>query len=321
MFKELEKFKNQQLHNIKVTEIKINLPSGGFIAGKWWGDLDTKPILCLHGWQDNAGTFDRLIPLLPKDFSYLAIDFLGHGRSCWLPDGVVYNVFDNIFAVLYVMKEYKWDKISLLGHSMGAMVSFLFASIFPEKMDLLIKIDSFKNLDRTYEQELSDVKDGILNFMVIDERIRSSSEPPSYTVEEMIERVNTGSFFNITTESAPYLLDRNITRSSKYPDKFYFSRDPRLKNIILMTHPESTAIESAKRINIPFLFFTTKQSSPLYAKFKYFDNLIKTFQQNPKFKLEVIDSDSHYFHLNDPEMISNAIGRFLIENRKVIHHL
>jgi pimeloyl-ACP methyl ester carboxylesterase len=57
--------------------VKINLPYGEWISGKWWGDLSINPILCLHGWLDNAGTFDRLIPLLPREFSYLAIDFPG----------------------------------------------------------------------------------------------------------------------------------------------------------------------------------------------------------------------------------------------------
>lgn len=31
----------------------------------------------LHGWMDNAGTFDTLIPLLPKELSYLSIDLPG----------------------------------------------------------------------------------------------------------------------------------------------------------------------------------------------------------------------------------------------------
>lgn len=276
----------------------------------------------MHGWQDNAGTFDRLIPLLPQQFSYLAIDFLGHGKSSWLPSGVAYNVFDNIFTILQVMKAYNWDKVSLIGHSMGAMVSFLFASLFPDKMDLLIKIDSFKQLDRTIEEEINDTRENTLNFFITDDRIRSGKEPPTYSIEEMINRVNEGSFYNITKESAPYLLERSIKRSNKYPHQFYFSRDPRLRYIHMTFHSEKATVESSKRFsNIPFLFFTTKESSPLYAKMEYLERVLDVFKKNPKFRLEVVDSDSHYFHLNDPEMISRAICEFLIDNKKVLHHL
>jgi pimeloyl-ACP methyl ester carboxylesterase len=73
-----------KLHNkknfsmfLKCEEITIYLPNGGHISGKWWGDKSTRPILCLHGRQDNCGTFDRLIPLLSREFSYLAIDLPG----------------------------------------------------------------------------------------------------------------------------------------------------------------------------------------------------------------------------------------------------
>lgn len=62
---------------LQFEEVKIKLPYGGYIFGKWWGNRSIRPFLCIHGRQDNCGTFDRLIPLLSKEFSYLAIDFPG----------------------------------------------------------------------------------------------------------------------------------------------------------------------------------------------------------------------------------------------------
>lgn len=49
----------------------------------------TKKILCLHGWLDNAASFNRLAPLLldseqehqKKPMEILALDFPGHGLS------------------------------------------------------------------------------------------------------------------------------------------------------------------------------------------------------------------------------------------------
>ena len=52
----------------------------------------TKKILCLHGWLDNAASFNRLAPLLLDSFpvsdeqqqqpmEILALDFPGHGLS------------------------------------------------------------------------------------------------------------------------------------------------------------------------------------------------------------------------------------------------
>lgn len=62
--------------------------------GKWWGPRNKQPIIAIHGWQDNAGTFDPLIELLPKDLSILCIDLPGHGKSSHIPP--VKIVFNNL---------------------------------------------------------------------------------------------------------------------------------------------------------------------------------------------------------------------------------
>ncbi|CDQ91093.1 unnamed protein product [Oncorhynchus mykiss] len=48
-----------------VSEFNMPVPWGE-IRGKVWGPDNGRPILCLHGWADNCGTFNTLIPLLPK---------------------------------------------------------------------------------------------------------------------------------------------------------------------------------------------------------------------------------------------------------------
>lgn len=48
-----------------LSELKLPVP-WGHIAAKVWGSQQALPVLCLHGWLDNASSFDRLIPLLPK---------------------------------------------------------------------------------------------------------------------------------------------------------------------------------------------------------------------------------------------------------------
>ena len=49
-------------------------------------------MLGLHGWRDNSGTFDRIVPLLPPSFYFVAIDVQGHGFSSHLPPGMPYHL-------------------------------------------------------------------------------------------------------------------------------------------------------------------------------------------------------------------------------------
>lgn len=71
-------------------EVKIPV-KWGHVSGKLWGNENEQPILALHGWQDNAGTWDTLAPLLYKKRPILAIDFPGHGLSSWFPPGMSFK--------------------------------------------------------------------------------------------------------------------------------------------------------------------------------------------------------------------------------------
>ncbi|XP_039917555.1 serine hydrolase-like protein 2 isoform X4 [Hirundo rustica] len=80
------------------SELKFLVP-WGHVAAKAWGHLEGDPVLCLHGWLDNANTFDKLIPLLPRGYYYVAMDFSGHGLSSHRPAGCPYHFLDYVTDV------------------------------------------------------------------------------------------------------------------------------------------------------------------------------------------------------------------------------
>uniref|UniRef100_I3NAM7 AB hydrolase-1 domain-containing protein n=1 Tax=Ictidomys tridecemlineatus TaxID=43179 RepID=I3NAM7_ICTTR len=119
--------------------LKLTMP-WGHIAAKAWGSLRGPPVLCLHGWLDNANSFDRLIPLLPQDFYYVAMDFGGHGLSSHYGPGVPYYHQNFVNEVRRVVAALKWSRFSLMGHSFGEYP--LFSCTFPEMVDELILLDT-----------------------------------------------------------------------------------------------------------------------------------------------------------------------------------
>nr|XP_019570994.1 PREDICTED: serine hydrolase-like protein 2 isoform X2 [Rhinolophus sinicus] len=123
------------------SELRLAVP-WGHIAAKAWGSQHGSPVLCLHGWLGNANSFDRLIPLLPKGFYYVAMDFGGHGLSSHYSPGLPYYHLNFVSEIRRVVAALKWNRLSLMCHSFGGSVGGMFSCIFPEMVDKLILLDA-----------------------------------------------------------------------------------------------------------------------------------------------------------------------------------
>jgi pimeloyl-ACP methyl ester carboxylesterase len=293
-----------------VDEVRIELPNGSVIAGKWWGSKDIRPFICLHGWQDNAGTFDRLIPLLPKNCSYLAIDFPGNGRSSRLPNGINYHFFDNLYAIHSIAREYKWEKISFIAHSMGAGVAFVFAALFPEIVDMIINIDWLKPWSYKPHKIINEFQTLLEEFPKADQRSQDTKEPQAYSLDELIKKLHSATFGSVSREFAPHLLERQIAPSKKFPGKFYLTKDPRMNYSMGINQGVNVYVEMAKELKMPFMYIKAQKS--LYKDYgKSVEDVLKILSQSPKFEHHKIDSECHHLHLVEPEKIAGKISKFI----------
>ncbi|CAN7566563.1 alpha/beta fold hydrolase [Pseudomonas sp. LjRoot71] len=125
--------------SLSFEEVRLRLPHIE-LAAHLYGPDDGVPVIALHGWLDNAASFARLAPLLPG-LRIVALDFAGHGHSDHRPPGGSYAIWDYAHDVLQVAEQFGWQRFSLLGHSMGAIVSVLLAGAMPERIVRLALID------------------------------------------------------------------------------------------------------------------------------------------------------------------------------------
>ncbi len=52
-----------------------------------------------------------------------------------------YLMWDGVILLRRLQKQFGWTKLSIMGHSLGGMIGFLFASVFPDDVDTLIALD------------------------------------------------------------------------------------------------------------------------------------------------------------------------------------
>ena len=74
---------------------EIHHVAGLDLAVRRWGKEGDEPIIALHGWMDNAASYDRIAPSL-VGYCVYALDFPGHGLSSHRPVGACYNIWDYV---------------------------------------------------------------------------------------------------------------------------------------------------------------------------------------------------------------------------------
>ncbi len=115
--------------------------NGFSYAAQLWGEAGDLPVIALHGWLDNAASFSVLAPRL-TGVKCLAIDLAGHGASDHLPGFTDYPVWSEIAAIYAIADAMGWQRFAVMGHSRGAMMAVLTASLYPERISQVILLDA-----------------------------------------------------------------------------------------------------------------------------------------------------------------------------------
>ncbi|PSN47905.1 hypothetical protein C0J52_03377 [Blattella germanica] len=289
-------------------EVKIPVP-WGYLAGKWWGDTNLQPVLGIHGWQDNSGTFDKLAPLLNLP-SFLAIDLPGHGYSSHYPLGNMYYFVDLPIIIRRIVKHYKMKKPSFIGHSLGSSVCFLYSAMYPDEVDKFVSIDCVRsNLAEKYKKALHSLEIGeaLGKILSLEHKLHT---PPCYTYDELLDLCYKGLDEAATLESCAVLMKRGVKQSSQDQRKFYFSRDPKVKLWFLGSMTGEQIVSYASKIKCRVLSIRYRQGFIFGDEIEklYFDSVCQL--KNCKF-LEM--DGTHYGHLNNPDRVAPLINSFFDE--------
>src|ERR1700744_3656091 len=102
-----------------------------------WGP-DGKPALILvHGGLDHARNWDWVARAPSHDYLGFAHDMRGHGNSAWAP-GALYSVAEHVLDLSALADIIAGFPVTLIGHSLGAVISLLYAGVYPDRVKKLV---------------------------------------------------------------------------------------------------------------------------------------------------------------------------------------
>ncbi len=110
------------------------------------GTAGKPALLCIHGLTGNAHNFDALAPHLSTAYHVRAIDVRGRGDSGWGPPGeyTPQNYMTDLAGFLDAMGI---ARVTLVGTSMGGMISIVFAGGYPERVERVVLNDIGPDID------------------------------------------------------------------------------------------------------------------------------------------------------------------------------
>lgn len=97
------------------------------------------PILLVHGWPQNWASWNRVMRLFPPSYDVIAVNLRGVAPSDAPPTGYRKTVMARDIAAL--LDSLRLHSVHFVGHDIGGMVSYAFASLFPDRARSLTIID------------------------------------------------------------------------------------------------------------------------------------------------------------------------------------
>lgn len=274
-------------------ERSIALPGPGLRA-QVWGDDAHPPLLALHGWLDNAGSFARLAPLLAPCWQVIALELPGHGHSDHLPAGANYAFTDYVRAVLGAADALGLDRYALLGHSLGAGVAALVAAAVPRRIARLFAIEGLGPLGDDGTTTLARFRDGLASSALPTGPLRMFR-----AIEQAISARTLAS--GLPAEQARPIVERGLVETV---GGWRWRSDPRLTRPSPLRLAESQIRTLLAGIEAPTaLLLATPATSYLPATL-----MRERAACVPDITVDHLPG-GHHLHLEQPEAVAAWLGR------------
>ncbi|XP_075545519.1 serine hydrolase-like protein isoform X2 [Dermacentor variabilis] len=298
------------------TETKFTIPYGS-LAAKQWGDQAraTTRVLALHGWRNNAGTFDTLIPLLAPEIFVVALDLSGHGLSSHKPAGCSYSYHEYVMDVCRVVQQLKWERFCIMGHSFGCTVGMMYASFFPDRVQCVVALDLYAPLHVPRERLTQDTSKLISSFIHLESKL---NQPPSYTEEELLKRLDEATLHTLNKDTMRILMARDVARAggTNEEGKLVLRTDQRTKVISTVLLDADFQYTLMEKIRCDLLMITASEIDERIMR-QSMDRFFALYKRCcPRFKHVEVEGN-HYVHLNHPERVAPLVNEFLADVKSV----
>jgi pimeloyl-ACP methyl ester carboxylesterase len=271
-------------------EQRITLSQHLTLTAQIWGHADAPPLLALHGWLDNAGSYAFLAPLLATRWRVIALELPGHGHSSHLPAGINYHYVDYVSAVLAAADALQLERYDLLGHSLGAGIASLVAAAKPQSIERLYLIEGLGPLGDDGSHTLQRFRDAFAAASAPGKALRVFRD-----VEQAVSaRVHAS---GLRADLARPIVERGLTGVD---GGYRWRSDPRLTRPSAARLAESQAHALLAGIEAPTALLLSKPATP------YLPSAMMAQRASLLARIDITLMDGgHHLHLEHPQAVAD----------------
>ncbi len=263
----------------------FDLPAYALCAREW-GRAGGVPVIALHGWLDNAGSFDLLAPLLP-DCHLLVPDLAGHGQSGWRSADSSYAIWQDVADVINLADAMGWERFALLGHSRGAAIAMLTASAFPERTTHLVMIEG----GIPFPSEPEEAPETLAKSVAERARVAARTGRVFSTSDEAVQERTRG-LSQVSVAAARKLAERSL---QEVPGGWQWRVDPRLKGASELKLTPAQIEAFVTRVRAPAMIVFAEDSP--FSSWPIYRRMVPLFAD----LLELRLPGSHHLHMEGGE--------------------
>jgi esterase len=251
-----------------------------------WGGAGS-PLVMLHGLSGHARTWDHTAAALSDQYHVLALDQRGHGDSDWAPEYGLRPMAQDLRGFLDALDL---REVTLMGLSMGGLVSFVFAAAHPERVARMVIMDIGPEIAPSGSANIATSLAASDIFSSEDEAFeRARAANPRPTDATLRHRVS---------HNLRPLPDGTLT--------FKYDKELRNNPRALFDHTRQELWEAWRALNCPVLLVRGADSDILAA-----DTAQRMLAENPNISFASIPDCGHSITLDSPDGLLEVVRPWL----------
>lgn len=261
-------------------------------------------VLALHGWLDNAASFQPVIRALQeqaesdptafqRDIDFIALDFAGHGHSQHRPLGAWYYFTEYVADVATLIDSQEWSNVHLVGHSMGGYVAQMLAAVKPDQVQQLTVIEAMGLWLGTEGNLVTHLQKALAHRS----ELRSKAAPCYKDLQRLVKM--RAELNDLSLDLARLLIERSVAET---PLGFQWRVDPRVRLASPIRFTEMHAVDMLKSIKCPMqVILGDRGHENLLQAVNNWQQYVQNFSQ-------ITIQGGHHAHMQEPEVIARILA-------------